>query len=67
MHIQGSSINKNPIVILCKGAIFVTKSSCIVARMVLYDTVGLHLPIFRILEPYLSKDISLDLSHVISH
>ena len=52
-------------VILCTGATFVKKNSCLVATIVPSDTVGLHLPSFRILEPYPSKDIALDLSHVI--
>ena len=47
-------------VILCTGA-------TLVARIVSFDTAGLHVLAFRILEPYLSKDIELDLSHVISH
>ena len=46
---------------------FVKKNSCLVARIVFFDTPGLHLLTFRILEPYSSKDIELDLSHVISH
>ena len=54
-------------VILCMGATFVNKNSCLVARMVSLDTAGLRLLTFRILEPYLSKDIDLDLSHLISH
>ena len=54
-------------VMLCAGATFVRKNSCLVARIVSFDTVGLHLLTFRILEPYPSKDIALDLSHVISH
>ena len=54
-------------VMLCKGATFVKKNSCLVARTVPFDTVGLRLLTFRILEPYPSKDIALDLSHVISH
>ena len=54
-------------VMLCTGATFVRKISCLVARIVLFDTVGLHLLTFRILEPHPSKDIALDLSHVISH
>ena len=54
-------------VMLCTGAAFVKKSSCLVARIVLSDTAGLHLLTFRILEPYPSKDSELDLSHVISH
>ena len=36
---------------LCTGATFVKKNSCLVARIVLFDTAGLH----------------LHLSHVISH
>ena len=49
------------------GATFVKKNSCLVARIVSFDTVGLHLLTFRILEPYSSKDMAIDLSHVISH
>ena len=41
----------------CMGATFVNENSCLVARIVSFDTVGLHLLTFRILEPYLSKDI----------
>ena len=71
INIQESSINQKSnntmSVMLCKGAVFVKKDSCLVARIVLFDTAGLHLLIFRILEPYPSKDIELDLSHVISH
>ena len=70
-EIKGSSINKKPnstmSVMLCTGATFVKKNSCLVARIVPFDTVGLHLLTFRILEPYPSKDIALDLSHVMSH
>ena len=69
--IKGSSINKKVSstmsVMLCTGATFVKKNSCLVARIVPFDTVGLHLLTFRILEPYPSKDIALDLSHVMSH
>ena len=54
-------------VMLCKGATFVKKIPCLVARIVSFDTVGLHLLTFRILEPYSIKDIALDLSHVISY
>ena len=49
------------------GATFVKKNSYLVARIVPFDTVGLHLLKFRIQEPYPSEDIALDLSHVISH
>ena len=54
-------------VLLCTGAAFVKKNSCLVARIVSFDTAGVHLLTFRILEPYPSKDIEVDLSHVISH
>ena len=61
INIQGSSINQKPSsamsVMLCTGATFVKKNSCLVARIVSFDTVGLHLLTFRILEPYPSKDI----------
>ena len=71
INIQESSINQksnNKIsFMLCTGATFVKKNSCIVARIVSFDTAGLHLLIFRILEPYLSKDIELDISHIVSH
>ena len=49
-------------VMLCTGATFVKKNSCLVARIVSFDTAGLHLLAFRILESYPSKDIELDLS-----
>ena len=52
---------------LSTGDTFVEKNSCLVARIVSFDTAGFHLLTFRISEPYLSKDIELDLSHVISH
>ena len=54
-------------VMLCTGANFAKKNSCLVARIVPYYTAGLHLLTFHILEPYPSKDIALGLSHVISH
>ena len=44
-------------VMLCTGVTFEKKSSCLVARIVSFDTVGLHLVTFRISEPYPSKDI----------
>ena len=44
-------------VMLCTKATFVKKNSCLVARIVLFDTVGMHLLTFRIFEPYPSKDI----------
>ena len=71
VNTQGSSINQKPnskkSVMLCTGATFVKKNSCLVVRIVSFNTVGLHLLAFRILEPYPSKDIALDLSHVISY
>ena len=70
-EIKGSSINKKPnskmSVMLCTGVTFVKENSCLVARIVSFDTVGLHLLTFRILEPHPSKDITLDLSDVLSH
>ena len=51
-------------VMLCTGVTFVKKNSCLVARILSFDTAGLHLLTFCILEPYPSKDIGLDLSHV---
>ena len=54
-------------VMLCTGANFAKKNSCLVARIVPYYTAGLHLLTFHILEPYPSKDIAVGLSHVISH
>ena len=71
INIQESSINQKSnntmSVMLCTGATFVKKNSCLVVRIVSFDTAGLHLITFRILEPYPFKDIELDLSHVISH
>ena len=67
--LKGSGIDKkrncSMSVMLCRGATFVKKNSCSVARIVPFDTVGLNLLTFRILEAYPSKDIALDLSHVI--
>ena len=51
---------------LCAGATFV-KKNCLVAKIVSFDTAGVHLLTLGILEPYSSKDIELDLNHVISH
>ena len=48
-------------VMLCTGATFVKINSCFVARIVSFDTAGLHLVTLRML------DIELDLSHAISH
>ena len=71
INAQGSSINQKPnskmSIMLCAGATFVKENSCLVARIVSLNTVGLHIITFRILETYPSKDIALDLSHVISH
>ena len=70
-EIKGNSINEKPnstmSVMLCTGATFVKKNSCLVARIVSFDTVGLHLLTFRILEPYSSKYNALHLTQVISH
>ena len=54
-------------VMLCRGAAFVKKNSYLVATVVTFDTAGLNLLTFGILEPYPSKDIELDPSHVMSH
>ena len=71
MKIQESTINQKTnntmSVIPCTGVTFVKKNSCLVARIVSFDTASLHLLTFRILEIYPSKDIELELSHVISH
>ena len=71
INIQGSSINQKPnstmSVMFCMVATFVKKNSCLVARIVSFDIVGLHLLAFHILEPYSSKDIALGLGHVVSH
>ena len=59
-EIKGSSINKKSSstmsVMLCTGVTFVKKNSCLAARILSFDTVGLNLLPFRILEPYPSKD-----------
>ena len=47
---------------LCTGATFVKINSCLVARIVSFDTAGLHLFTFGILEPYPFKDIEFGLS-----
>ena len=54
---------------LCKEKChaFVKRNSCLVARIVSFDTVGLRLLTCRILESQLSENIGPDLSHVISH
>ena len=44
-------------VMLCTRDTSVTKNPCIVATIVSFDTVGLQLLTFHILEPYLPKDI----------
>ena len=54
-------------VMLCTGANFAKKNSCLVARIIPYYAAGLHLLTFHILKPEPSKDIALGLSHVISH
>ena len=70
MKLRGVVLIKNPIVQIsamrCTEATFVKKISCLVARIVSYYAVVLHLLTFHILDPYPSKDIGLGLSHVIS-
>ena len=53
--------------VAASGVTFVKINSCLVARIISFDTACLHLLTFYILEPYPSKDIELELSHVISH
>ena len=64
INIQESSINQkfnNTVsVMLCTGATFVRKNSFLGARIVSFDTAGLHLVTFRILVSYPSKDIEFD-------
>ena len=61
INILGNSINQKRnstmSVMLCTGATFAKKNSCLVSRIVSFDTVGLHLLTFRILEPYRFKDV----------
>ena len=71
MNIQESSINQKSnntmSVIICTGVNFVKRNSCLISRIVLFDTAGLYLLTFRILEPYPSQNIELDLvmlSHI---
>ena len=52
---------------LCTEVTFEKINSSLVAKIVSFGTVGLHLLTFRVLEPYPFKDIELDLSHIISH
>ena len=49
------------LVMYCTGATFgkTNKNSCLVARKFSFDTAGLHLFAFRILEPSPSKDMML--------
>ena len=54
-------------VMLCTETTFVKKNSCLVARIVSFDTAGLHLLTFHSFKLYPSEDIAPDVSHVISH
>ena len=47
---------------LCTGAAFVKWNSCLVARIVSFETLGLHLLTFHILETYPTKDILILMS-----
>ena len=66
---------KNPIIQcqLCgsyvsyHGSYFCKEKLRLVATIVSFDTAGLHLLTFPILEPYPSKDIEIDFSQVISY
>ena len=68
IKIQKSSINQKSnnamSVMLCTGAAFVDKNSCLVARIISFDTAGFYLLTLRILQPHPFKDTELDLSHV---
>ena len=64
---QNQKTNSTMPVMLCTGANFAKKNSCLVARIIPYYAAGLHLLTFHILKPEPSKDIALGLSHVISH
>ena len=68
-EMKKNSISKKPTsamsVMLCTGATFPKKNSFLVARIVSFNTVALDLLTFPILEPYPSKDIALNPSHVI--
>ena len=44
-------MNTTPVMV-CKGTNFAKKNSCLVVRIVLFDTAGLHLFAFRISEPW---------------
>ena len=52
---------------LCTGATFMKKNYCLVARIVSFDTAGVHLLTFRNLETHRSQDNELDRSHYISY
>ena len=67
LYKKKTKTNSKISVMLCTGANFAKKNSCLVARIVPYYTAGLHLLTFHILEPYPSKYIALGLSHIISH
>ena len=61
MNIQGSSINQKPnskmSAMLCTGTTFVKKNSCLVARIIPFDTASLPILTSCILEPEPSKNI----------
>ena len=58
---RGAVLIKNPIVqcqlSFVRGLLLQRKTPVLVGRIVSFDTVGLHLLSFRILEPYPSKNI----------
>ena len=61
------SCNNTMAVMLCTGATFVKINSCLVPKIVSFDTAGLHLPTFRILDtthPKILSLISVTLSHI---
>ena len=63
INIQERSINQKSnntmSVMLYMGPTFIKKNSCLVARIVSFDTAGLHVFTFCILEPYCLKIFSV--------
>ena len=60
---QNQKTNSTMSVVLCMGANFAKKNSCLVARIFLYYTAGLHLLTFHILDPSLHL-VSVMLSQI---
>ena len=66
INVQESSINQKSnntmSVMLCTGATFVKKNSCLVAKIVSFDIAGLHLTASA--RPKILSLISVTLSHI---